>query len=98
MDDRKISISPDVLYARLGSEAAPIIVDVRRDADFAIPETLVADVFHRSPDHVEQWRTVDGIWAFTGFDKTLSQARRIALWTKGHGVTRFDQIEIAPLP
>ena len=57
MDDRKYSISPDALYARLGSEAAPIIVDVRRDADFASAETLVADAFHRSPDHVEQWRT-----------------------------------------
>ena len=57
MDDRRYSISPDALYARLGSEAAPIIVDVRRDADFAGAETLVADAFHRSPDHVEQWRT-----------------------------------------
>src|SRR5258707_7340914 len=57
MEDRKYSISTDALYARLGSEAAPIIVDVRRDADFAGAETLVADAFHRSPDHVEQWRT-----------------------------------------
>src|SRR6266404_6009138 len=57
MDGRKHSISPETLYARLGSEAAPIIVDVRRDADFAGAETLVADAFHRSPDHVEQWRT-----------------------------------------
>ncbi len=29
MDNRKHSISPDALYARLGSESAPIIVDVR---------------------------------------------------------------------
>jgi rhodanese-related sulfurtransferase len=56
MDDRKHSISPDALYARLGSDAAPIIVDVRRDADFAAAATLVADAFHRSPDDVEQWR------------------------------------------
>jgi rhodanese-related sulfurtransferase len=57
MDDRKYSISPDALYARLGSEAAPIIVDVRRDADFATAATLVAHAFHRSPDDVEHWRT-----------------------------------------
>src|SRR3984893_4932067 len=57
MDDRKHSISPDALYARLGSEAAPISVDVRRDADFAGAETLVADAFHRSPQAVEEWRT-----------------------------------------
>jgi rhodanese-related sulfurtransferase len=57
MDDRKHSISPEILYARLGSEAAPIIVDVRRDADFAGADRLVADAFHLSPDSVEQWRT-----------------------------------------
>ena len=42
--------------------------------------------------------SLDGNWVFTGFDKTLSQAGRIALWTKGDSITRFDQIEIAPLP
>jgi hypothetical protein len=34
---------------------------------------------------------------FTGFDKTLSHAGRVALWTKGDSITRFDQIEIEPL-
>jgi rhodanese-related sulfurtransferase len=57
MDDRKHSISPHDLYARLGSEAAPIIVDVRREADFAAAATLVADAFHRSPEAIEEWRT-----------------------------------------
>jgi hypothetical protein len=42
--------------------------------------------------------SLDGTWVFTGFDKTLSEPGRIALWTKGDSVTRFDQIEIAPLP
>lgn len=42
--------------------------------------------------------SLDETWVFTGFDKTLSQAGRIALWTEGDSVTRFDQIEIAPLP
>ena len=41
--------------------------------------------------------SLDGTWVFTGFDKTLSQAGRIALWTKGDSVTRFDSIAIAPL-
>jgi hypothetical protein len=57
MDDHKYFISPDALYARLGSEAAPIIVDVWRDADFAGASTLVADAFHCSPDGVEEWQT-----------------------------------------
>src|SRR5205814_8178080 len=56
MDDRNRSIPADVLYARLGSEAAPIIVDVRPDADFVGAESLVTAAFHRSPDAVEQWR------------------------------------------
>jgi hypothetical protein len=42
--------------------------------------------------------SLDGNWVFTGFDKTLSQAGRIALWTKGDSVTRFDSIAITPLP
>jgi hypothetical protein len=42
--------------------------------------------------------SLDGTWVFTGFDKTLFEPGRIALWTKGDSVTRFDQIEIAPLP
>jgi hypothetical protein len=53
MDDRKHSISPDALYTLNGSEAAPIIADVRRHAAGA--DTLIADAFHGSPDAVEQW-------------------------------------------
>ena len=57
MDDRNHSISPYSLYARLGSDAAPIIVDVRRDADFDA-DTLVATALRCSPDDVEQWQSV----------------------------------------
>lgn len=57
MDRTNHSISPQDLYARIGSEAAPIIVDVRRDTDFAGADKLVAAAIHRSPDSVEQWRT-----------------------------------------
>jgi hypothetical protein len=39
MDDRRHSISPHDLYAQLGSGAAPILVDVRQDADFARADT-----------------------------------------------------------
>jgi hypothetical protein len=41
--------------------------------------------------------SLDGVWVFTGFDRTLSRAGRVALWTKGDSITRFDQIEIEPL-
>ena len=49
MDDRKNSISLHDLGARPGSGAEPIVVDARRDADFAGARTLVADALHRSP-------------------------------------------------
>jgi hypothetical protein len=42
--------------------------------------------------------SLDGVWMFTAFDKTLSQAGRIALWTEGDSRTRFDSISITPLP
>jgi hypothetical protein len=41
--------------------------------------------------------SLDGVWVFTGFDKTLSESGRIALWTKGDSITRFDSIAISPL-
>ena len=41
--------------------------------------------------------SLDGVWVFTGFDRTLSHAGRIALWTKGDSITRFDSIAITPL-
>lgn len=55
MDDYRHSISPHDLYARLGSDAAPIVVDVRRAADFDSADRLVIPAFHCSPDEVEQW-------------------------------------------
>jgi rhodanese-related sulfurtransferase len=49
------SISPRDLYERLGSEAAPIVVDIRRDRTLGA-ERLVAPAFHRSPDRIDEWR------------------------------------------
>ena len=42
--------------------------------------------------------TFDGKTLYTASDKTFSGAGRVALWTKADSVTRFDQIEIKPLP
>jgi rhodanese-related sulfurtransferase len=50
------SISPADLYARLGTAAAPTLVDVRRAADFATAGELIVSAFHRDPEAVEQWR------------------------------------------
>jgi hypothetical protein len=40
----------------------------------------------------------DGKLLFTATDRTFADAGKVALWTKADSVTRFDQIEIAPLP
>jgi hypothetical protein len=40
----------------------------------------------------------DGKQLFTVTDRTFADAGKVALWTKADSVTRFDQIEIVPLP
>jgi hypothetical protein len=81
-----------VVFLRVANGATEEVVGV--DADIATNE------WHRLAVRVvddEFVITLDGIWVFTGFDKTLSRAGRVALWTKGDSITRFDQIEIEPL-
>jgi hypothetical protein len=41
---------------------------------------------------------LDGTWIFTGYDKALPHAGRIALWSEPGGITRFDRIIMAPIP
>jgi rhodanese-related sulfurtransferase len=110
MDDRKHPISPDGFCVRLGSETAPIVVDVRRDADFASADRLVADALHHSPDAVEEWRTeLPGgrqIVSYCFHGREVSQGVAAALrlmgmeanFLEGDGVTPSDQIGIVPLP
>ena len=40
----------------------------------------------------------DGKPLFTATDRTFAGAGKVALWTKADSVTRFDRIEIKPLP
>ncbi|HEX8809151.1 MAG TPA: rhodanese-like domain-containing protein, partial [Xanthobacteraceae bacterium] len=56
MEQTLSSISPMELYGRLGTAAAPTVVDVRRPADFATAGELIVSAYHRDPDKVEQWR------------------------------------------
>jgi hypothetical protein len=81
-----------VVFLRVANGAAEEIVGV--DADIATDEWHRLAVRAADDEFVV---TLDGIWVFTGFDKTLSRAGRVALWTKGDSITRFDQIEIEPL-
>jgi hypothetical protein len=82
-----------VVFSLVSNGASEEIVGV--DADIASHSWHTLTV--RAVDN-EFTVSLDGDWVFTAFDKTLSQAGRIALWAKGDSITRFDQIEIAPLP
>jgi rhodanese-related sulfurtransferase len=57
MDGKQLSIFPHDLFSRLGTETAPIVIDVRRSADFANAETLVVSASHHPPDQIERWRS-----------------------------------------
>jgi hypothetical protein len=87
------ALRDEVLFSRVSDGASEEIVSV--DADVASHSWHTLTVRARDDEFVV---SLDGIWMFTGFDKALSGAGRIALWTKGDSVTRFDQIKIAPLP
>jgi hypothetical protein len=83
--------SDRVVFLRVANGDAEEIVAV--DADIA------TDAWHtltvRAVDD-EFVVSLDGVWAFTAFDKVLSRAGRVALWTAADSVTRFDSIAITP--
>ena len=47
MDEGRFSISPQSVYERLGTAAAPLIVDVRREPAFAEAGQLVVGAIRR---------------------------------------------------
>jgi hypothetical protein len=87
------ALRDQILFSRVSNGASEEIVAV--DADIASHSWHTLTV--RAKDH-EFVVSLDRIWAFTGFDKTLSQAGRFALWTKGDSIMRFDSIAITSLP
>src|SRR5215203_2380504 len=50
-----IPISPENLYARLGTARAPLVIDVRRQDAFDTSETLIIGAVRRSPAEAERW-------------------------------------------
>ncbi len=50
-----ISISPQDLYARLGTAQAPILIDVRRPADIAAADRCIVAAIHRAPEDMARW-------------------------------------------
>jgi rhodanese-related sulfurtransferase len=56
MDAGRFSISAAELYPRFGTAAAPLVIDVRREAAFAADEWMIAGALRRPPETVEGWR------------------------------------------
>jgi hypothetical protein len=80
-----------VLFSRVANSVSEEIVGV--DADITTGE------WHRLAVRAEEDEFVvslDGVWVFTAFDKTLTHAGHVALWTATDSATQFDSITIAP--
>ena len=50
------SVSSQELYARLGTAAAPVLVDVRRAEAFGADDAMIIGALHRPPESVSNWR------------------------------------------
>ena len=56
MDGNAHPVSPDDLYARLGTASAPLLIDVRRAQAFETDDRLIVGSARRLPDKVSEWR------------------------------------------
>lgn len=53
--DESLSISPQILYSRLGTASAPLVIDVRRQPAFDDDPLMIAGAIRRAPDDAERW-------------------------------------------
>jgi rhodanese-related sulfurtransferase len=56
MDGNALPISPDGLYARVGTAKAPLLIDVRRVQAFEADDRLIIGSARRLPEDVSDWR------------------------------------------
>jgi rhodanese-related sulfurtransferase len=55
MDEGRFSVSASELHSRLGTAAAPLVIDVRRTPAFEADEWMIAGATRRPPDAVAEW-------------------------------------------
>jgi rhodanese-related sulfurtransferase len=53
--DGQVSISPQELYAAIGTASAPALIDVRRDDAFATDDRMLVAARRRPPEDVGKW-------------------------------------------
>jgi rhodanese-related sulfurtransferase len=84
----QVSLSPQSLYRALGTAAAPLIVDVRREPTFAADDTLIAGAIRRDPESAAAWRgrlpTKRPIVVYCVHGHEVSQGVAAALGEAGH--------------
>jgi rhodanese-related sulfurtransferase len=87
MDGNAIPVSADDLYARLGTAAAPLLIDVRRPQAFDGDDRLIIGSARRLPDDVAAWRADlpegRGVIAYCVHGHEVSQRVAIALRSSG---------------
>src|SRR5262245_61028509 len=95
MDGNALPISPVDLYARLGTAAAPLLIDVRREPAFNSDDRLIIGSARRAPDDVPRWQKdlpknrpvvaycVHGREVSQGVAKALSDAGTRATYLEG---------------
>jgi hypothetical protein len=69
-------------------EIAAVDADISRDHWQTLEVAATEDRFTIS---------LDDVWVLTAFDRNAAARGKFALWTEKDGVTRFDQLQIAPL-
>ena len=55
MDGSGFFVSAQSLYARLGTAASPLIVDVRREPAFTAAERMIPGAVRRTPETIAEW-------------------------------------------
>src|SRR5262249_43759146 len=55
MDEGRLYVSSEKLYRQLGTSAAPLLIDVRRDPAFQAGEWMIAGAVRRPPEEIERW-------------------------------------------
>jgi rhodanese-related sulfurtransferase len=89
MDGSIPSVSPGDLYAHLGTAAAPMLIDVRRQEAFDADDRLIIGAIHRTPEEIDNWSRqaslAGPIVAYCSHGREVSQD--VASTLRGGGVS-----------
>ncbi|MBI3900113.1 MAG: chromate resistance protein [Gammaproteobacteria bacterium] len=88
------SISSDHLYAQLGLPASSVIVDVRREDDYAARPRLLPSARRGDPEHIAQWSKAlprtRPVVVYCAHGRSVSQSAAKALTALGYEASYLD--------